>query len=89
MIERGGGLIVDITSLVAWADPPARPARAGGASATRCRRARCTASPASSQRSSATAAICCVNIEPGFIATERIAPTWASSAFEVPARRPT
>ena len=49
MLERGAGLVINMTSDVAWTDPPARPAAAAGDSGTRSRKARCTGSRACSR----------------------------------------
>jgi NAD(P)-dependent dehydrogenase (short-subunit alcohol dehydrogenase family) len=49
MIERGHGLVLNMTSDVAWTDPPAAAGNGGWDWATRSRRARCIASPACSR----------------------------------------
>jgi len=88
MIERGAGLIVDISSSVAWTDPPAPAGEGGwglGYAMSKAALHRLVGILHQELRGSGVAA---VNIDPGFIATERMAQDMAEFGFDASAAAP-
>src|SRR6476619_467115 len=88
MVERGSGLIANVTSGVAWMDPKA-PAGAGGWGLGYA------ISKGGLHRVAGVLhaelhplGIACVNVEPGYVATERIAQDMARFGFDAAAGAP-
>lgn len=88
MVERGAGLVVGITSSVAWMDPPA-PAGSGGwglgyamSKGAFHRIAGIVHQELHAQ------GIVCVNVDPGFIATERMFADMGDFGFDASAGAP-
>jgi NAD(P)-dependent dehydrogenase (short-subunit alcohol dehydrogenase family) len=88
MIARGDGLVANVTSDVAWVDPPA-PAGAGGwglgyaiSKGALHRVAGVLA------RELAGTGVRCVNVQPGFVATERVAIDMGQYGFDASAGAP-
>jgi NAD(P)-dependent dehydrogenase (short-subunit alcohol dehydrogenase family) len=88
MIERGNGLIANITSSVAWVDPPA-PAGEGGwglGYAMSKGAIHRFAGIAKAELSGTGVAV--VNVDPGFVATERMAVDMAEFGFDASSAAP-
>ena len=88
MLARGRGLVVNITSSVAWTDPPA-PAGEGGWGLGYAMSKGATHRVAGLvQRELAGTGVVLVNVDPGFIATERMAQDMAEFGFDASAGAP-
>ena len=87
MIERGSGVILNMTSGAGVAIRRAPPARVAGASATPSRRARCTGSSASWLEHERDG-IFAYNLHPGFVTTERMIQDMAEFGFDADAGAP-
>lgn len=82
MVERGEGLIVDISSSVAWTDPPA-PAGAGGwGLGYAMSKAALHRLAGILHQELRDRGVVAVNIDPGFIATERMAQDMAEFGLD-------
>ena len=88
MIERGQGLIVDISSLVAWADPPAPAGEGGWGLGYAMSKAALHRFAGVLHQELHDQGIVCVNIDPGFIATERMAADMGDFGFDASAGAP-
>jgi NAD(P)-dependent dehydrogenase (short-subunit alcohol dehydrogenase family) len=88
MIERGEGLVVDITSSVAWTDPPAPAGEGGWGLGYAMSKAALHRVAGLVQRELADTGVVLVNIDPGFIATERMAQDMAEFGFDASAGAP-
>jgi NAD(P)-dependent dehydrogenase (short-subunit alcohol dehydrogenase family) len=88
MIERGSGLIVDITSLVAWADPPAPAGEGGWGLGYAMSKAALHRLAGVLHQELRGTGVVCVNIDPGFIATERMAQDMGEFGFDANAGAP-
>ena len=88
MVERGNGLIVDITSSVAWVDPPA-PAGAGGwGLGYAMSKAALHRLAGILHRELAGTGVVSVNVDPGFVATERMFQDMGDFGFDASAAAP-
>jgi NAD(P)-dependent dehydrogenase (short-subunit alcohol dehydrogenase family) len=88
MVERGRGFVVDITSAVAWMDPPAAPGEGGwglGYSMSKAALHRVVPSLHAELHGDG---IVLVNIDPGFVATERMAADMSDFGFDADAGAP-
>ena len=88
MVERGDGMIVDISSSVAWTDPPAPAGEGGwglGYAMSKAALHRLAGILHQELRGSGVVAL---NIDPGFIATERMAQDMAEFGFDASAGAP-
>jgi NAD(P)-dependent dehydrogenase (short-subunit alcohol dehydrogenase family) len=88
MIERGSGLIVDITSLVAWADPPAPAGEGGWGLGYAMSKGALHRIAGLLQQELQGSGVACVNIDPGFIATERMFQDMGDFGFDADAGAP-
>jgi NAD(P)-dependent dehydrogenase (short-subunit alcohol dehydrogenase family) len=88
MIERGEGLVVDITSSVAWTDPPAPAGEGGWGLGYAMSKAALHRVAGLVQRELADTGVVLVNIDPGFIATERMGQDMAEFGFDASAGAP-
>ncbi len=82
MLARGGGLVVNITSSVAWTDPPAAPGEGGWGLGYAMSKGALHRVAGLVQRELADTDVVLVNIDPGFIATERMAQDMAAFGFD-------
>jgi NAD(P)-dependent dehydrogenase (short-subunit alcohol dehydrogenase family) len=82
MIERGNGLIANITSSVAWVDPPAAAGEGGWGLGYAMSKGAIHrfAGVANAELSGTGVAV--VNVDPGFVATERMAVDMAEFGFD-------
>jgi NAD(P)-dependent dehydrogenase (short-subunit alcohol dehydrogenase family) len=88
MVARGRGLIVDISSLVAWADPPAAAGEGGWGLGYAMSKGAVHRVAGVLHRELHDNGIVCVNIDPGFIATERMAADMGDFGFDASAGAP-
>ncbi len=88
MVARGRGLIVDISSLVAWADPPAAAGEGGWGLGYAMSKGALHRVAGVLHRELHDSGIVCVNIDPGFIATERMAADMGDFGFDAAAGAP-
>src|ERR1039457_5070030 len=88
MIDRGEGLVVDITSSVAWSDPPAPAGEGGWGLGYAMSKAALHRVAGLVQRELADTGVVLVNIDPGFVATERMAQDMAEFGFDASAGCP-
>jgi NAD(P)-dependent dehydrogenase (short-subunit alcohol dehydrogenase family) len=88
MLERGRGLIVDISSLVAWADPPAPAGEGGWGLGYAMSKGALHRVAGVLHREVGGRGIVFVNIDPGFIATERMAADMGDFGFDADAGAP-
>lgn len=88
MLERGHGLVADITSSVAWIDPPAPAGHGGWGLGYAMSKAALHRVAGLVQRELDPAGVSLVNIDPGFIATERMAQDMADFGFDASAGAP-
>ena len=88
MIERGQGLIMNISSLVAWADPPAPAGEGGWGLGYAISKGALHRVAGVLDRELHDRGIVCVNIDPGFIATERMAADMGDFGFDATAGAP-
>lgn len=88
MIERGFGVIANITSGVAWMDPPAPAGEGGwglGYAFSKGALHRVAGVLAAELRGTGVA---CVNVDPGYVATERMAQDMAKFGYDASAGAP-
>jgi NAD(P)-dependent dehydrogenase (short-subunit alcohol dehydrogenase family) len=88
MLERGRGLIVDISSLVAWADPPAAAGDGGWGLGYAMSKAALHRVAGVLHQELRGFGIACLNVDPGFIATERMAADMGEFGFDASAGAP-
>jgi NAD(P)-dependent dehydrogenase (short-subunit alcohol dehydrogenase family) len=88
MLERGHGLVADITSSVAWTDPPAPAGQGGWGLGYAMSKAALHRVAGLVQRELDLPGVSLVNIDPGFIATERMAQDMADFGFDASAGAP-
>ena len=88
MLERGRGLIVDISSLVAWADPPAAAGDGGWGLGYAISKGALHRVAGVLHQELGDRGIVFVNIDPGFIATERMAADMGDFGFDASAGAP-
>jgi NAD(P)-dependent dehydrogenase (short-subunit alcohol dehydrogenase family) len=88
MIERGQGLVVDITSSVAWVDPPAPAGEGGWGLGYAMSKAALHRLVGILHRELAGTGVVSVNIDPGFIATERMFQDMGDFGFDASAAAP-
>lgn len=88
MVERGRGLIVNISSLVAWADPPAPAGEGGWGLGYAMSKGALHRVAGVFHRELSDKGIVSVNIDPGFIATERMAADMGEFGFDASAGAP-
>jgi NAD(P)-dependent dehydrogenase (short-subunit alcohol dehydrogenase family) len=88
MIERGDGLVVNITSGVAWMDPQAAPGEGGwGLGYAISKGALHRVAPVLHTEVFASG-VSVVNVDPGYVATERIAQDMAKFGYDASAGAP-
>jgi NAD(P)-dependent dehydrogenase (short-subunit alcohol dehydrogenase family) len=88
MLERGHGLVADITSSVAWMDPPAPAGEGGWGLGYAMSKAALHRVAGLVHGELDTPGVALVNIDPGFIATERMAQDMAGFGFDASAGAP-
>ena len=88
MLARGAGLVVDITSSVAWTDPPAPAGEGGWGLGYAMSKAALHRVAGLVQRELDRPGVALVNVDPGFIATERMAQDMADFGFDASAGAP-
>jgi NAD(P)-dependent dehydrogenase (short-subunit alcohol dehydrogenase family) len=82
MIERGAGFVVNISSAVAWMDPPAPPGEGGWGLGYAMSKAALHRVVPSLHAELYGDGIVFLNIDPGYIATERMAADMADFGFD-------
>ena len=82
MIERGGGLILNMTSGVAWTDPPSAAGRGGWGLGYAISKGAMHRIAGVLAHEIAGTGVSVVNVSPGFVATERIAIDMAEFGFD-------
>jgi NAD(P)-dependent dehydrogenase (short-subunit alcohol dehydrogenase family) len=82
MIERGAGFVVNISSAVAWMDPPAPPGEGGWGLGYAMSKAALHRVAPSLHAELQGDGIVFLNIDPGYIATERMAADMADFGFD-------
>jgi NAD(P)-dependent dehydrogenase (short-subunit alcohol dehydrogenase family) len=88
MIERGGGLVANITSTVAWADPPAAAGAGGWGLGYAMSKGALHRMAGVVQRELDGTGVQIVNVDPGFVATERMAIDMGTFGFDANAGAP-
>jgi NAD(P)-dependent dehydrogenase (short-subunit alcohol dehydrogenase family) len=88
MLERGRGLIVDITSSVAWTDPPAPAGEGGWGLGYAMSKGALHRVAGLVQRELDGTGVTLLNVDPGFIATERMAQDMGAFGFDAAAGAP-
>ena len=88
MVARGGGLVANITSSVAWTDPPAPAGEGGWGLGYAMSKGALHRVAGLVQLELAGTGVVLVNIDPGFIATERMAQDMAEFGFDASAGAP-
>jgi NAD(P)-dependent dehydrogenase (short-subunit alcohol dehydrogenase family) len=88
MVDRGQGLLVDISSLVAWADPPAPAGDGGWGLGYAFSKGALHRVVGVLHQEVGPQGVVCVNIDPGFIATERMAADMGEFGFDASAGAP-
>jgi NAD(P)-dependent dehydrogenase (short-subunit alcohol dehydrogenase family) len=88
MLERGSGLVVAISSLVAWADPPAPAGEGGWGLGYSISKGALHRVAGVLHQELGDRGIVFVNIDPGFIATERMAADMGEFGFDASAGAP-
>jgi NAD(P)-dependent dehydrogenase (short-subunit alcohol dehydrogenase family) len=82
MIERGSGLILNMTSGVAWTDPPSAAGRGGWGLGYAISKGAMHRIAGVLAHEIAGTGVSVVNVSPGFVATERIAIDMAEFGFD-------
>jgi NAD(P)-dependent dehydrogenase (short-subunit alcohol dehydrogenase family) len=82
MIERGHGLVIDMTSDVAWSDPPAAAGNGGWGLGYAISKGALHRIAGVLAHEVAGTGVAVVNVSPGFVATERIAIDMAEFGFD-------
>ena len=88
MVARGGGLVANITSSVAWTDPPAPAGEGGWGLGYAMSKGALHRVAGLVQLELAGSGVVLLNIDPGFIATERMAQDMAEFGFDASAGAP-
>ncbi|HEY6319073.1 MAG TPA: SDR family oxidoreductase [Acidimicrobiia bacterium] len=88
MVARGAGLVANITSSVAWMDPPAPAGEGGWGLGYAMSKGALHRVAGLVQLELAGTGVALVNIDPGFIATERMAQDMAEFGFDASAGAP-
>jgi NAD(P)-dependent dehydrogenase (short-subunit alcohol dehydrogenase family) len=88
MIERGHGLVVNISSGVAWMDPTAPAGQGGWGLGYAISKGAIYRAAGVLRAELEGTGVACVNVEPGFVATERIAIDMAKFGFDASAGAP-
>jgi len=88
MIERGDGLIVDITSSVAWMDPPAPAGEGGWGLGYAMSKAALHRLAGILHQELRGTGVLALNLDPGFIATERMVQDMGEFGFDASAAAP-
>jgi NAD(P)-dependent dehydrogenase (short-subunit alcohol dehydrogenase family) len=88
MMARGAGLIANVTSGVAWMDPKAPAGEGGWGLGYAISKGALHRAAGVLHVELREAGIACVNVEPGFVATERIAQDMARFGFDANAGAP-
>jgi NAD(P)-dependent dehydrogenase (short-subunit alcohol dehydrogenase family) len=88
MIERGRGLIINISSLVAWADPPAAAGEGGWGLGYAMSKGALHRVAGVFHQELSNQGVVSLNIDPGFIATERMAADMGEFGFDASAGAP-
>jgi NAD(P)-dependent dehydrogenase (short-subunit alcohol dehydrogenase family) len=88
MVERGHGLVVNITSGAAWTDPPAPAGDGGWGLGYAISKGALHRVAGLLQRELADTGVVLVNVDPGFIATERMAQDMGEFGFDASAAAP-
>ena len=88
MVARGRGLVANITSSVAWMDPPAPAGEGGWGLGYAMSKGALHRVAGLVQLELAGSGVALVNVDPGFIATERMAQDMAEFGFDVSAGAP-
>ena len=82
MLERGEGLVLNMTSDVAWTDPPAAAGAGGWGLGYAISKGALHRAAGVLARELAGTGVRCVNVSPGFVATERIAIDMGQFGFD-------
>jgi NAD(P)-dependent dehydrogenase (short-subunit alcohol dehydrogenase family) len=88
MLERGGGRVLNITSSVAWTDPPGPAGEGGWGLGYAMSKAALHRVAGLVQRELAGTGIVLLNVDPGFVATERMAQDMGEFGFDASAAAP-
>ena len=88
MVDRGSGLVANITSSVAWMDPPAAAGEGGWGLGYAMSKAALHRFAGLVHHELQGTGVACVNIDPGFIATERMAQDMGEFGFDASAGAP-
>jgi NAD(P)-dependent dehydrogenase (short-subunit alcohol dehydrogenase family) len=88
MVERGRGLVVDITSSVAWTDPPAPAGEGGWGLGYAMSKAALHRLAGVLHRELAGTGVVALNVDPGFVATERMFQDMGDFGFDASAAAP-
>ncbi|HZR12038.1 MAG TPA: SDR family oxidoreductase [Acidimicrobiia bacterium] len=88
MVERGSGLVADVTSSVAWIDPPAAAGEGGWGLGYAMSKAAIHRFAGVLHRELAGTGVVAVNVDPGFVATERMAIDMGEYGFDASAAAP-
>jgi NAD(P)-dependent dehydrogenase (short-subunit alcohol dehydrogenase family) len=88
MIERGGGLIANVTSGVAWMEPKAAAGEGGWGLGYAISKGALHRVAGVLHAEVFDAGVACVNVEPGYVATERIAQDMARFGYDASAGAP-
>ena len=88
MIERGDGLVANMTSDVAWIDPPAAAGAGGWGLGYAISKGALHRVAGVLARELAGTGVRCVNVSPGFVATERMLIDMAPFGFDAKAGAP-
>jgi NAD(P)-dependent dehydrogenase (short-subunit alcohol dehydrogenase family) len=88
MVARGGGLVADITSSVAWTDPPAPAGEGGWGLGYAMSKAALHRLAGILRRELAGTGVVAVNVDPGFIATERMFQDMGDFGFDASTAAP-
>ena len=86
MIERGRGLVINMTSGVAWTDPPSAAGSGGWGLGYAISKGALHRVAGVLAHEFAGTGVSVVNVSPGFVATERMAIDMAEFGFDAPAR---
>jgi len=82
MVERGSGLVINMTSDVAWTDPPAAAGDGGWGLGYAISKGGLHRIAGVLAHELAGTGVYCVNLQPGFVATERLAIDMAEFGFD-------
>jgi NAD(P)-dependent dehydrogenase (short-subunit alcohol dehydrogenase family) len=88
MVERGSGLIVDLTSSAGWTDPPAPAGEGGWGLGYAMSKAALHRLAGILRRELAGTGVVAVNLDPGFVATERMFQDMGDFGFDASAGAP-